>query len=52
MSDNGTAGEGIDRPLNLTVAVTSGELGVDIEMELVLLAEGTAMSMIINCSMK
>ena len=49
VSDNGTASEGMDRPLNLTV---SGELGVDVEMELVLLPEGTAKSMIINCSMK
>ena len=52
MSDNGTASEGMDRPLNLTVAVTSGELGVDVAMELVLLPEGTAKSMIIDCSMK
>ena len=52
VSDNGTASEGMDRPLNLTVAVTSGELGVDVEMELNLLSEGTAKSMIINCSMK
>ena len=51
MSDNGTASEGMDRPLNLTVAVTSGELGLDVLMELVLL-EGTAKSMILNCSMK
>ena len=49
VSDNGTASEGMDRPLNLTV---SGELGVDVEMELVLLPEGTAKSMIINSSIK
>ena len=42
MSDNGTASEGMDRPLNLTATVTSGELGVDIAMELILLPEGTA----------
>ena len=47
MSDNGTASEGMDRPLNLTVAVISGELGTDVAMELVLLSEGTAKSMII-----
>ena len=52
MSDNGIASEGMERPLNLTVAVTSGELGVDVAMELVLLPEGTAKSMIINCSVK
>lgn len=52
VSDNGTASEGMDRPLNLTIAVTSGELGTDVAMELVLLPEGTAKSMIINCSTK
>ena len=51
MSDNGTASEEMDRPLNLTIAVTSGELGVDVAMELVL-SEGTAKCMILNCGMK
>jgi hypothetical protein len=47
VSDNGTATEGMDRPLNLTVEVTSGDLGIDIAMELVLIPGGTAKSMII-----
>ena len=46
------ASEGMDRPLNLTIAVTSGELGVDVAMELVLLPEGTAKRTIIYCTMK
>ena len=47
VSNNGIASEGMDRPLNLTVAVTSGELGVDIAMGLDL-SEGTAKSMTIK----
>jgi hypothetical protein len=49
VSDNGIATEGMDRPLILTVEVTSGELGIDVAMEvsLVLMPGGTAKSMIL-----
>lgn len=43
--DSGTVTEGVDRALDLTVEVISGELGLDVVMELVL-TPGTAKSMI------
>ena len=47
--DSGTVTEGVDRVLDLTVKVISGELGLDIVVGLVLFPGGTAKSMIAYC---
>ena len=44
--DNGIVTEGVDRSLDLNVEVISGELGLDVVVELVLIPGGTAKSMI------
>ena len=44
--DNGTVTEGVDRSLNLTFGMISGELGLDLLVELVLVPGGTATSIL------
>ena len=44
--DNGTVTEGVDRSLNLTFGMISGELGLDLVVELVLIPGGTAKSIL------
>ena len=44
--DNGTATEGVDRFLNLTAEVISGELGLNVSVGVDIFPGGTAKSML------